>query len=125
MSKLGKSHNIKQGKIFVFEGPDGVGKSTIIHETKKKLIDEGFDVLNLSFPGKTQGTLGKLVYDIHHGNKDFSLNELPSSSLQILHIAAHIDCIENIIKPALSNGKIILISHQSVSGFLSEFGTII
>ncbi len=95
--------------MFVFEGPDGVGKSTIIQETKKKLVDDGFDVLNLSFPGKTQGTLGKLVYDIHHNKQGFSLNDSPSSSLQVLHVAAHIDCIENIIKPALNNGKIILL----------------
>jgi thymidylate kinase len=57
------------------------------------------------FPAKTAGTLGELVYRIHHHHADeFSIPSLNPCSLQILHIAAHIDVIQSSIKQAVSNG---------------------
>ena len=92
-----------RGNLYVFEGPDSVGKSTIVNLFSNKLHSTGRKVLNLSFPGKDKNTLGGLVYSIHHEPQSFNLEKINSSSLQLLHIAAHIDAIESTIKPAIES----------------------
>lgn len=97
------------GKLFVFEGADGVGKTTIAEEVSRKLTETGTDVLTLSFPGREQKTLGELVYKLHHNLQDFEINDLSPISLQALHVAAHIDNIETRIRPALAEGKTVIL----------------
>ncbi len=98
---------LTQGRLFVFEGSDGVGKSTISAEVAKHLSKNGFDILLLSFPGKEPNSLGDLVYKIHH--KELEVDNISAASLQTLHIAAHIDCIENYIRPAIEAKKTIIL----------------
>lgn len=97
----------QHGRLFVFEGSDGVGKSTISEKVAEHLRKRGFDVLLLSFPGKEPNSLGDLVYKIHH--KEFGIGNISAASLQALHIAAHIDCIENRIRPAILDRKTIIL----------------
>ncbi len=87
--------------LIVFEGVDGVGKTTIAKLVVQQLTSEGKDIVYESFPGKASGTLGRFVYDLHHSNLHSSIDP---TSMQLLHIAAHIDAIENRIKPLLQNG---------------------
>lgn len=97
----------QHGRLFVFEGSDGVGKSTISENVAEQLRGKGFDVLLLSLPGNDPNSLGDLVYKIRHkelGNGDFS-----TASLQALQIAAHIDFIENRIRPAILARKTIIL----------------
>ncbi len=94
-----------RGKLLVFEGADGIGKSRMSAEVGSYLRNSGIDCKNLSFPGNEPGTLGRLVYDIHHKPSDFSITNMPAVSLQTLHIAAHIDTIAGVISPALHNGS--------------------
>ena len=98
-----------KGKLIVFEGPDGVGKSTFASKLADLLRKQGDQVVNLSFPGNAEGTLGNLVYDIHHYPDKYELNQLNPSALQVLHIAAHIDCIESTIARNLNEGKIVIL----------------
>lgn len=93
------------GKLFVFEGADGVGKSTVSQLVTERLKNNGNSCLYLSFPGKEEGTLGNLVYQIHHDQKHFNIDAIVPASLQVLHIAAHIDAIEKKIIPAIKEGK--------------------
>ena len=97
------------GKLFVFEGPDGVGKSTISQGVAKRFLSEEIPCIYLTFPGKEIGTLGHLVYQIHHEPKRFKIKQISQTSLQTLHISAHIDAIENTIIPAIKDGKIVLL----------------
>jgi thymidylate kinase len=98
------------GQLIIFEGPDGVGKSKIISEIEKKLKKYNLKYISLSFPGNENGTLGKLVYDIHHNPKKYDINEqIHPLSKQTLHIAAHIDIIESKIKPLIQDGFIVLL----------------
>jgi thymidylate kinase len=97
------------GKLFVFEGADGVGKSTVAEKVVENLRKKGVDVLLLSFPGREPKSLGKLVYDLHHNHKSFGIDRLSPTSLQILHVAAHIDCIKEKILPALSTHKTVIL----------------
>ncbi|MCY4644524.1 MAG: hypothetical protein OXB88_07890 [Bacteriovoracales bacterium] len=100
----------KNGLFIVFEGADGTGKSSISTFAKKNFAKVGLDVVNASFPGKDDNTLGGLVYDIHHNQKKyFSSRIISNDSIQALHIAAHIDCIQNVIIPSLKDGRCILL----------------
>lgn len=99
----------KLGKLFVFEGPDGVGKSALSHCVAKRFLSEGISSTYLTFPGKENGTLGHLVYRIHHEPERFEIKSMNQTSLQTLHIAAHIDTIENTIIPAIKEGKTVVL----------------
>lgn len=104
------SYNKKwPGRLIVFEGPDGVGKTTVAEKVSERLREKGDDVLLLSFPGNEPKSLGKLVYDIHHNPASCGIDSLSPLSLQALHIAAHIDCIESRILPAISNKKTVVL----------------
>ena len=96
--------NPSVGQLIVFEGPDGVGKTTLSKALAKNLQETGISCKYLSFPGKEAGTIGRLVYDVHHFPDKFELQNISPTSLQALHIAAHLDVIEQLIVPALNMG---------------------
>lgn len=97
------------GQLFVFEGPDGVGKSELSQRFSSLLRSRGVPTQLLTFPGKDDGTLGKVVYDLHHEPDRFGLSGIAPSSMQLLHIAAHLDTIERTILPALRAGTTIVL----------------
>ena len=95
---------IEHGNVYVFEGVDGVGKSTLCSEFSKHLTSVGIPNRIIAFPGRNSGSLGKLVHDIHHNRVDLITEDIHPVSLQTLHLASHIDQIENRIKPYLERG---------------------
>ena len=97
------------GALYVFEGPDGVGKSTIHREIARVLSAYEKPVCALAFPGSRDGTLGKLVYKIHHDPALQGIEPPVALALQLLHVAAHVDAIAREIKSALLRGDIVLL----------------
>ena len=97
-----------RGKLYVFEGPDGVGKTTLGTALVSHLRAEGRDVLFLASPGREDGTLGKLVWELHHDCERFGVDGVDPTSLQLLHVAAHIDTLERRIIPALGTGQAVV-----------------
>ena len=100
---------ISMGRLIVFEGPDGVGKSTLARKLFKHLEKSGLASEYVAFPGKEAGTIGRLIYDLHHDLRGYGVDEISPASLQALHIAAHLDVIERRIQPALDNGTWIVL----------------
>jgi thymidylate kinase len=96
---------LRRGKLIIIEGPDGVGKTTISEAIAKYLNQNGETCELLSFPGRESGTIGKLVYDVHHDPAKYSVEGLTPTSKQALHIVAHLDAIERRILPTLNSGK--------------------
>jgi dTMP kinase len=101
--------NKKKGRLFVFEGPDGVGKSELAAQLTRSLSTLGYNPTLLAFPGNEQGTLGRLVYDIHHYPDRYSLHNISSTAVQALHIAAHLDVIEQLVVPAMRSGRTVVL----------------
>jgi len=109
---------MKTGQLIVFEGPDGVGKSDLALRFRTWLREHGFAAELLSFPGKEEGTLGKLVYDLHLHPERFHLTTQTPASLQAMHIAAHLDAIERRILPSLKSGRIVVLDRFWWSTFV-------
>ena len=95
---------ISQGRLIVFEGHDSVGKSTLAEHLTNRLREAGIPSKLFAFPGRDPGSLGRFVYDLHHDPRGLGLGEVNPTSLQVLHIAAHVDAIERKILPALRAG---------------------
>lgn len=103
-----------RGSLIVFEGPDGVGKSAIATAVRDVLQQEGHQQVSvLAFPGNEAGTLGNHVYLVHHDPGRFGIRVLSPTSLQLLHVAAHVDAIEREIRPRIDQGALV---------FLDRFG---
>jgi thymidylate kinase len=97
------------GDLIVFEGPDGVGKSELAARFFKFMQQFGHSTELMSFPGKRPGTLGNLVYRLHHKPEEFGVASISPASMQVLHIAAHVDAIERQIIPALTAGTHVIL----------------
>ena len=103
------SSRVKAGKLIVFEGPDGVGKSTLAQLLVGRLKESRIRCEYATFPGKQAGTIGQVIYDLHHDPGTFGIEALSPASLQALHVAAHLDAIERAILPALSDGTWVIL----------------
>ena len=99
----------EQGRLIVFEGPDNVGKSTLAERLTNRLAAAGVPCEQLAFPGNRPSSLGRLVYNLHHDRSGLTFAEINATSLQMLHIAAHIDAIEEHILPAIRSGSWIVL----------------
>ncbi|MHB8076576.1 nucleotide kinase domain-containing protein [Desulfosporosinus fructosivorans] len=101
-----------RGKLFILEGIDHVGKTTILSGLCDKLNRAGIPFSKYSLPGKEPDTLGNLVYHLHHSMGEYVNGMIDPISLQLLHIAAHIDTINSKILPDLKSGKIVLLDRS-------------
>jgi dTMP kinase len=100
---------VKIGKLFVLEGPDGSGKSTLAEALFRYFSSARIPCELRSFPGGEERTLGRLVYNLHHNSSRYGLRSINPTSLQVLHVAAHIDLIERCIIPAITAGKQVIL----------------
>ncbi len=98
-----------RGRLVVFEGPDGVGKTALAKALVAELAIRGVQCEYFSFPGREPGTLGRLVYEVHHHPDEFGIDHMEPASLQVLHVAAHLDAIARRILPALEAGRSVIL----------------
>ncbi len=96
------------GRLIVLEGPDGGGKSTTAEVLAENLRASGKTVHLFAFPGNESGTVGRLIYDLHHKPETFGVQSVTPACLQVLHAAAHIDAIQTKIRPAFERGDTII-----------------
>src|SRR5207249_1009081 len=64
---------VMPGRLFVFEGPDGVGKSTVSAMVAARLRADGLRCELMAFPGNEPGTLGTLIRHVHHQPELFGI----------------------------------------------------
>jgi len=100
---------MKPGRLIVFEGPDGCGKTTLSKGLAARLLLRGEQAEWNSFPGREPGTLGNLVYRLHHEPWQLGVRGITPFSLQTMHLAAHLDAICSRLRPALESGSTIVL----------------
>ncbi len=93
---------MKKGLFVTFEGGEGAGKSTLACRLRDALKADGFEVVFTREPGGTSfgEELRKML--LHYKGEVASRAEL------FLFLSARIQHIEEVIKPALSRGAIVL-----------------
>jgi dTMP kinase len=91
------------GLFFSIDGGDGVGKSTQTEMFCQWLRGQGRDVVACRDPGSTQ--LGDAVREILLNRHDLAIHR---RSEMLLYMAARAQLVEEIIRPALKQGKIVV-----------------
>ena len=97
------SSNSQRGKFITFEGLDGTGKSTQIEKLAKALRARGLSVLMTREPGGT--ATGE---KIRHVILDSATTQLSFMAEMALMFASRAQHIQEVIHPALAEGKIVL-----------------
>lgn len=92
-----------KGLFVTFEGLDGTGKTTQIRYLKKFLERKEIPVIVSREPGGTRlgERIRKLVLDAKHDN-------MSSRTELLLYAAARAQHIDEVLKPALMEGKVVL-----------------
>lgn len=92
-----------KGKFITFEGPEGSGKSTQSKLLYRYLKDKGYSVIWLREPGGTEISekLRKILLDA----KNHSMTPVCE---MLLYMASRAQVVNEVIKPALKKGKIVV-----------------
>ena len=93
----------KRGIFITFEGGDGVGKSTQVAFFANLLERLNYDVLLLREPGGTR--IGEHIREVL---LDINNHEITDESELMLYLAARSQIVNEVIKPALDAGKVVL-----------------
>lgn len=107
-----------KGFFAVFEGPDGSGKGTMVHEARKFLLSKGIPesrILTTAEP--TRGYYGKKVREMLQSAVNPDVNAPQFLDLYVHDRREH---IEKEIIPALEAGKIILCDRYKYSTFVYQ-----
>jgi dTMP kinase len=91
----------KKGVFICIEGLDGSGKSTQAKLLTKKLNKAGFNAVYTAEP--SQGKIGKFIR-----KRLFEKARMPTSVEALLFAADRIEHVQNEVKPALAEGKIVV-----------------
>jgi dTMP kinase len=89
--------------FITFEGPEGSGKTTQIHLLTTALTKRGFSVLATREPGGTPigNAIRSLLLDPLH-------TEMSARAETLLFQAARAQIVDQVIQPALAEGKVVL-----------------
>lgn len=110
---------MEKGKLIVMEGAcDGIGKTTQYALLKERLIKEGYDVVTHHFPSynKESGKLAVAYLNGEYGNPR-DLSPYFVASLYTIDIAA---VYLSELKPALEEGKMVLLDRYSTSTLMYQ-----
>ncbi len=94
---------MKKGLFISIEGPDGSGKSTQISALKNYFEERGVDVLLTREPGGTpiSEKIREIILDKNNKEMDYMTEVLLYAASRAQHVA-------QVIKPALTAGKIVI-----------------
>lgn len=109
MCKMDKQTEFKRGHdylgyFFTFEGGEGIGKSTQLELLTKNLRSEGNNVLVLREPGGTD--VGEQIRCVLQYSQK-SEKMCPSAELMLFE-ASRAQLVNEVIRPALSRGEIVI-----------------
>lgn len=91
-------------KFITFEGGDGTGKTTLIEKLALDLENLGYEIVKSREPGgsRISEQIRNIILDIENTEMDYMTEAF-------LYAASRRQHLEEIIKPALNSGKIVLL----------------
>ncbi|PIN94283.1 dTMP kinase [Candidatus Pacearchaeota archaeon CG10_big_fil_rev_8_21_14_0_10_35_13] len=92
-----------RGRFFILDGPDGCGKSTQARTTVNYLTEQGYDVVHLRDPGGT--SIGEQIRSVLLNPKN---KEMSDNAELGLFMSSRAQLVNERIKPALSDGRIVV-----------------
>ncbi|ADL11594.1 dTMP kinase [Acetohalobium arabaticum] len=92
-----------KGLFITLEGPEGAGKSTQIELLNKYFSEQGYEVVQTREPGGTE--IGSRIRNIL---LDSNLDNLEPKTELLLYAASRAQHVNEVIKPALKEGKVII-----------------
>jgi len=92
-----------KGIFITLEGPDGSGKTTQINFLNEYLRKKGYEVILTREPGGTiiSERIRQIILDINH-------KEMSDMTEALLYASARAQHVDQVIKPALNEGKIVI-----------------
>ena len=108
--------------FITFEGGEGTGKTTIIKTVARRLMEMGYDVISTREPG------GSVVAEkIRNVILDPNNQDIKAHTEALLYAASRCQHIDEVIKPALEAGKVVLCdryldSSLAYQGYARELG---
>ncbi len=91
------------GRLIVLEGPDGSGKTTQIKLLEEYLKQSGYEVVRTREPGGTE--ISEKIRDIILDNANSNMGYMCEA---LLYAASRAQLVNEIIKPALALGKMVI-----------------
>jgi dTMP kinase len=98
----------RQGRLIVFEGTDGCGKSTQLQLLHDELVHRGVPVVATREP--TNGRFGQKIRQLYNNREEYEPNE----ELE-LFLADRQEHVQEVINPALTAGKIVICDRYYLS----------
>ncbi|MBU3113150.1 dTMP kinase [Clostridium lacusfryxellense] len=94
---------MERGRLIALEGPDGSGKTTQIQLLEEYLKELGYEVVRTREPGGTEISekIREIILDNDNSNMSYMCEAL-------LYAASRAQLVSEVIKPALSQGKIVI-----------------
>ena len=107
---MNNENKTKKGKFIVIEGADGSGKSLVINKLKELYKDRS-DIIFVKEPSfsKFGGSLSRLI-------KSYK-DSITAETKMYLFMAARCELIDNIIIPALNEGKTVICERFALSTY--------
>lgn len=106
---------MNKGFFVAFEGPDGCGKSTISNLVYEKLREEGYSVIKSREPGGTP--ISEKIRNIILDNENVAMHPRTEA---LLYAAGRAQHVEEKIKPALKEGKVVLVERYILSSLIYQ-----
>ena len=91
-------------RFITFEGGDGTGKTTLIERLAKDLESQGYSILKSREPGgsRISEQIRNVILNIENTEMDYMTEAL-------LYAASRRQHLQEVIKPAINNGKIVIL----------------
>lgn len=113
--KLHLQKNIYPGKIIVFTGIDGSGKTTLINKAEKYLLSKNKDCMRVRMPSDRIRQL--TAFRNFHDSKDEKVrNSVDLFSLTVLVSGDRLMTLHEEVIPALKEGKCVLCDRYCFTG---------
>lgn len=93
--------------FIVFEGIDGVGKSTQAARLVERLREDGWEVVEVRHPGQTE--MGMTIREM--------LEKVPTAAMPYLFVADMVITEKEVIAPALARGAIVICDRYVASTY--------